>query len=416
MADPAFWCALFNNAIAAVQADVCLPKHLPNPLKYKNIKVIAAGKAAAAMSLALEKSWPDITISGFAVCPPGYECDCQKISVMTAAHPVPDENSIEAGKRALATANSAMAGDLLLILLSGGGSSLLCAPIEGMSLAQKQALSQRLLLSGASIREMNIVRSAYSRTKGGGLVTGVTKGVEILTLVISDVVGDDLAAIASGPSYVSQYNEGRLGEILKRYGIDVGAPPPIDRKPNQCAVHHKIIASGPIALEQVALFLEAQGYRVLDIGFEVQGEAVDVARMHSVLITSMVAKMPNERLAFISGGELTVTVRGKGKGGPNQEYLLALMEALDPGPFSGFAADSDGLDGTGDAAGAFFNPESHAKAHHKGRYSFYIKNNDSHLFFNELNSLFKVKPTFTNVNDIRVTLYDPRKSGLLTEL
>jgi len=405
--EKAFWQELFSAATAVVQPASCLPAFLPDPSKYDAIKVVAAGKAAAAMIQCLEETWPTVKVSGFAVCPYGYERPCQKVDVISAAHPVPDENSVAAAMKALKLAAGTGPRELLLVLLSGGGSSLLCAPIDGVSLLEKQKLTADLLASGATINDINLVRSYYSRIKAGGLVSSVQEDAEVLTLAISDVVGDDVAKIASGPTVCAPPAETDVRAVLSRF--DVMAPSgyfPVERRAFEGHGYH-IIASADTMLSKVREFLTAQDYEVVYLGGDVVGEAREVARAHAAEMRGRAVKNSKTRLAFLSGGELTVTVKGDGLGGPNQEYLLALMASLPAGQYAGFAADTDGRDGEGGAAGAFFDADTHIRAAKENRYSEYLQRNNSYNFFNGLSCNFKGIPSFTNVNDLRVIIYRP---------
>lgn len=420
MLDELFWQDFYAQAVASVHPAACLTDHLPDPGSYRAIKVIAAGKAAAAMAETLEKAWPDQELSGIAVCPYGYERPCQSIEILSAAHPVPDENSLIAAKKALGVASSLRSGDLLLVLLSGGGSALLCAPCEGLPLAAKRDLTQQLLMCGADIGEINTVRSYYSRIKAGGLLAGVDRGASVLTLAVSDVVGDDPSKIASGPTVAEQVDVTQVSQILSQYRIKapVGAVP--DVRPEIYADNrYYIVANAATALATAKRFLSAQGYNIVDMGADTVGEAQRVAKDHSHTITQSVTHGLKEKTAFLSGGELTVTLGNsavQGKGGPNQEYLLAVMKYLEPGQYAGFAADTDGRDGVGGAAGGYFNPEIHKRAAQAVGYQPYLRGHNSLMFFNMLNSNFNVKPTFTNVNDLRVILFDPSGSFLLTDM
>ena len=407
MTEKALWQELFAAATAVVQPASCLPTFLPAPSKYGAIKVIAAGKAAAAMIQCLEEAWPNIKLTGFAVCPYGYERPCQKIELISAAHPVPDENSVVAAMKALNLAADTGPGELLLVLLSGGGSSLLCAPVEGISLTEKQKLTADLLASGAPINDINLVRSFYSRIKAGGLVSSVQKGAEVLTLAISDVVGDDITKIASGPTVCAPPAETDVQAVLSRFGVK--APNgclPTERHAFEDHSYH-IIANADNMLAQAREFLTAQGYNVVYLGGDVVGEAREIASKHAAVILGETVKSSTAKLAFLSGGELTVTVKGDGLGGPNQEYLLALMARLPAGEYAGFAADTDGRDGKSGAAGAFFDVDAHMRAAKEKRYSEYLHRNDSYSFFNGLSCNFKEIPSYTNVNDLRVIIYRP---------
>jgi len=410
MVDERFWQDFFEQAVAVVRPIACLPRALPDPQFYRSVKVIAAGKGASAMASVLEACWPDEDFTGVIVCPYGYLDKVNgQLETLEAAHPVPDQNSINAAKKALGVATTVEPGDLLLVLLSGGASALLCAPSAGITLQEKQQITAGLLAAGAPIDELNQVRSHYSKIKAGGLLAHVVAGATIVTLAISDVVGDEPAQIGSGPTCWSPSSEPVVQDILRKYSIEAprGHIPPLE-KPTASS-EFKIIANADVMLTEAANWLVERGFAVVDLGSVETGIARDVAKLHAHRISERVKAKPARKAAFLSGGELTVEVKGSGQGGPNQEYLVALMSKLEPGRYAGFAADTDGCDGVGGAAGAFFDQVTHATAQQNEGYTKCLENNDSCNFFNNLSSLLKVKPTLTNVNDLRVVLYDPGK-------
>ena len=416
MSDGEFWEDFFKQAVASVTPSVCVPGALPDPSQYKEIKVIAVGKAAAAMARAVERSWANQRFSGLVVCPYAHQYECGRFEVIEAAHPVPDQNSLIAAQEALAVAAAVGPGDLLLVLLSGGASSLLCAPIDGLALRHKRQITSDLLKAGAAIDDINLVRSYYSKIKAGGLLAQVPKGAEVITLAISDVVGDDPAKIGSGPTYWSVSSEERVRNVFEKYNILVPEINlPLREKPASSG-NYSIVANANTMLATAASWLLAKGFQHVDLGRTEQGAAREVARRHAHYIAEYTKEHADTKIAFLSGGELTVKVLGSGTGGPNQEYLLAAMSRLVPGNFSGFAADTDGRDGVGGAAGAFFGPETHAQAFDMCDFDAFLKNNDSYNFFNEISGLFKVDPTLTNVNDVRVILYQPENFSPLTDM
>ena len=409
MSDHSFWQDFFAQAVGVVSPSACVASALPDPSLYRSIKIIAAGKAATAMAAVVEQSWPTQSFSGIAVCPYGHQTICRKFQVIEAAHPVPDKNSLMAAQKVLSLAATVEPGDLLLVLLSGGASSLLSAPVDGMTLAVKKDLTNGLLKAGAPIEEMNLIRSYYSKIKSGGLLAQVPKGAEVLTLAISDVVSDDPAKIGSGPTHWSISPADMVDQLLRKYGIsapEIRVPP---REEQVVSGRYQIVACADAMLAAAAAWLTTKGFWVIDLGRAEQGEARDVAMQHVHQIVESLKENPDRKIAFLSGGELTVTVSGAGKGGPNQEYLLTVMSKLEPGKFAGFAADTDGRDGIGGAAGAFFDPATHRITHKRGLYAKALKNNDSFNFFKEIKVLFKVTPTLTNVNDVRVILYQSKK-------
>ncbi len=407
----AFCSGMFAAAIRPVLPENCLPKHLPDPTDYSAVKLIALGKGAAAMARVVEESWPDVNLSGIAVCRDGYGQPCNRIEVIESAHPVPDERSLKAAERALDIARSTLEGVLLLVLLSGGGSALACLPADGVSLKEKQQLVRALMHAGADIRELNTVRKQLSRIKGGRLAAAAARAGHIFTLAISDVVGDDPSLIASGPTVSDSTTRTDAIAVLDKYGISHPSrwagwcgPVPGDRTSFQ------IVASGAHMLTAAQAYAEKAGFSVQFLGDDIVGEARDVARNHASMVTERLKEVSDKPVLLLSGGELTSTVTGTGKGGPNQEYVLALATALqtDAGVYA-FAADTDGMDGVGGAAGAFMTPEDRKRAATAGTApTAMLKNNNSHQYFKDLDCLFKVKPTGTNVNDLRVIAVAPK--------
>ena len=401
-----YWQAFFSKVTVSVHPENCLPKYLPDARKYKSVKILSVGKAALAMASVAARHFEtrNETFTGLVICPYGHATACAGFEHIEANHPTPDENSIKAGAQALKLAEGVMAGELFLVLMSGGASSLMCAPSVGVSLAEKRDLTEKLLLSGASITELNTVRQAFSRVKNGGLLRSVNSAAEVLTFAISDVVSEDPSFIGSGPSVPPRAVAAEACEILYKYNIEMTVPKRCATK-NPLAAHcYQIVGNANIALKTAAFLLEEQGYKVINLGGDVEGEARAVAEVHSKKIQQKSVNS-RQKLAFISGGELTVSVKGQGQGGPNQEYLLALMWSLKPGLFAGFAADTDGRDGSGGAAGAFFTRGLHQNS---SGFDASLRDNDSKGFFDRLGSSFVTEPTQTNVNDIRVTLYTPR--------
>jgi hydroxypyruvate reductase len=360
-------------------------------------------------------------ISGFVTTRHGYALPTEVFAVTEAGHPVPDANSIRSATRALALAKTAGPGDLVLVLLSGGASALWAAPAVGLGLEQKQALTKQLLKAGARISEINCVRKHLSRIKGGKLAAAAYPA-HLLTLAISDVPGDDPAIIGSGPTVGDPTTLAEARGVIQRYGL---APPlevitalsdPANETPKPGApalafAEYKLIAAPKAALEAAARLAQRKGYLVESLGDAVEGEARELAAAHAAL--ALQAKQRGKRVAILSGGELTVTVRGGGEGGPNQEYALALAMALDGASgIAGLAADTDGADGgggsAGDPAGALVLPDtlSRAAAAHLNAATF-LTNNDSTAFFGAIGDLVHCGPTQTNVNDFRVILVDP---------
>ncbi len=364
-----------------------LPPHLPAAPPGRTI-VLALGKAAMPMARRVEARWRG-PLSGLAVAPHGSALMLKRIATMTAAHPVPDESSVEAAQRLLALARGAGEDDLVLVLLSGGASSLACLPGEGLELAEKRRLTSALLRSGASVSEINCVRRHLSRFKGGRLALAAPPA-RLVTLAISDVVGDSPEDIGSGPTAADPSRIEEARAILARYAV--AAP---DRgwseTPVQVPGAWGLVAGAALALDAAAAKARRLGYQVRRL--ECEGEAREVGRAHAAL-----ALAAEPGTALISGGELTVTVRGRGRGGPNQEYALAAALGLEGRDgICGLAADTDGIDGDSEAAGAFFEcgaPGGEAA----------LEANDSGAWFAARGGLFVTGPTGTNVSDLRIIL------------
>lgn len=415
---PVFCRQLFEAALAAVDPFVCVPPALPDPYGYSSVKLIAAGKAAASMASATVRAWPGVPVEGLVVCPYGYSEPIPGLEVREAAHPVPDQQSVAAADAALALAQRCGPDDLLLFLVSGGGSSLLCAPAAGLGLSDKRGLTGQLLRSGATIREINCVRQQLSRIKGGGLLAAASQARTVMTLAISDVVGDDPAVIASGPTLAPIGTKADAEAVLARYQID---PPAAWRKtglgPAACRESEfHILGSGAAAIEAAARVAVDNGMNVTVLGTAIEGEARVIAEQHASRAYAMLQRGMDSPHLLLSGGELTVTVKGEGQGGPNQEYLLALANALHGQVgWAAFAADTDGQDGSGGAAGAYITA-SHLLAHcRRNQLESHLLRNDSYNFFNKLGMSFKVLPTKNNVNDLRAILLYPLDYGLTDE-
>ncbi len=360
-------------------------------------------------------------ITGFVTTRHGYGLQTELIEVVEAGHPVPDAASQAAAERALSLAQEAGPNDLVLVLLSGGASALWAAPAEGITLDAKQALTKELLKSGARIHELNCVRKHLSRIKGGKLAAAAYPA-RLLTLAISDVPGDDPATIGSGPTTADPTTLADARAVLNRFGIT--PPPSIDAalrnpenetpKPGADALtnsEYKLVAAPKASLEAAAEIARANGYRVEFLGDALEGEARQVAEAHAAMARDWLAK--GERVAILSGGELTVTIRGNGTGGPNQEYALGLVESLGGAPgIAALAADTDGADGGAgnpdDPAGAIVLPDTQARALERNlKAATFLANNDSTTYFRELGDLVVSGPTQTNVNDFRAILIDP---------
>ena len=417
--------AIFDAAVAAAHPDVVLSAHLPSAPNGRVI-CLAAGKAAAAMAAAAERHYLDrlglapSRLSGIATTRHGHGVPTRRIEVIEAGHPVPDEAGLRGAEQSLLLAQQAEADDLMLVLLSGGGSANWIAPAEGVSFAQKQQLTRALLRSGAPIGEVNTVRKHLSRIKGGRLARAGSRA-EILTLAISDVPHDDPSAIASGPTVADPTTLADARAIIAKYGLTVDAA--IRRalddvsnescKPGDAAfarAHFELIARPRASLDAAISLARDAGYAVIDLGADLEGEARRVAADHARL--ALQARADGRRVAILSGGELTVTVRGEGRGGPNQEYALALAGLLgDSSGISALAADTDGADGgagsAADPAGAIIDQGTFAKMESLGLdATAYLDNNDATAFFEATGDLVMTGPTLTNVNDIRVILVE----------
>ncbi len=416
--------ALYTAAHTTAHPSTCLPPHLPPVPANGRIIIIGGGKGSAAMAVATESHYiaagQRAIISGLISTRHGFGLPTEIIEILEAGHPVPDANSIEGAKRAIALAKSAGPNDLVLCLLSGGASAIWSAPVAGVSFEAKQQLTKQLLKSGAPISEMNCVRKHLSQIKGGKLAAAVHPA-RLLTLAISDVPGDHPDEIGSGPTVADRSTLTDARAVLAKWKIT--ASPEIASAlndahnetlkagdPSLASSTYKIVAAPKASIEAAAKIARAKGYRVEILGDSLEGEAREVARAHAGL--ALDAKRRGEKLAIMSGGELTVTVKGDGSGGPNQEYALSLAIALNgaTGIF-GLAGDTDGIDGgggnAGDPAGATVFPDtlSRASAVNLNAANF-LENNDSSGYFRRIGDLILCGPTQTNVNDFRVILID----------
>ena len=415
-ADQALLRAMFDAAVAAADPARCLPPHLPSPPKGRTL-VIGAGKAGGAMAKALEDHWKG-PLEGLVVTRYGHKIPTSRIEVVEAAHPVPDEAGQKAAARILQMVQGLTADDLVICLISGGGSALLSAPAPGLTLADKQAVNKALLKSGATIAEMNCVRKHLSAIKGGRLAAACAPA-QVVTLLISDVPGDDPSVIASGPTVADPTTCADALAILDKYGLREPAaayeyirrahdetPKPGD--PRLARASTRMIATPQDSLEAAATVARAAGVTPLILGDSLEGESRDVALVHAG-IAKQIARHGQPAPApcvLLSGGETTVTVRGNGRGGRNVEFLLALAVALEGHPrIHAVACDTDGVDGTEDNAGATLAPDTLARAETKGlRAKEFLANNDGYTFFSKLESLIYTGPTLTNVNDFRAIL------------
>ncbi len=410
--------AMFSAAVDAAAPDTCVAPHLPERPKGRTI-VIGAGKASGAMAKAVEDHWRG-PLEGLVVTRYGHKLPTTKIEVIEAGHPVPDAAGREAAARILKLVQGLDADDLVLCLISGGGSALLALPAAGVSLADKQAVNKALLKSGATIDEMNAVRKHLSAIKGGRLALAASPA-RVVTLLISDVPGDDPSVIASGPTVPDPSSNAEALAILEKYGI--AAPPSVVARlksevdetpkpgdPRLAKVENIMIATPQASLEAAASVARKAGVTPVILGNAIEGESRDVALVHAGIARQCAdygqPAMPP--CVLLSGGETTITLKGKGKGGRNTEFLLALAIALEGKPgINALAADTDGIDGSENNAGALISPNTLARAAAAGLDAkAMLADNDPYGFFVALGDLLVTGPTLTNVNDFRAVLIE----------
>ncbi len=416
--------SLFRAAVAAAHPAHCLPPNLPEPPPRGRLVVLAAGKGAGALTEVAERHYlariPENRLDGIAVTRHGYGRPTRRIAMVEAGHPVPDEAGIAGTERALEFADAAGLDDLVLVLLSGGASANWIAPAAGITLEEKQAATRALLRSGANIAEINCVRKHLSRIKGGRLARRAHPA-RVVTLAISAVPGDYPAVLGSGPTVPDPTTLADARAIVGKYRLAL--PPAVTRalddpgnespKPGDeifAGTAYRIVARPADALAAARTRARQAGYDCMVLGDRLQGEARVVAAEHARLARDIAAQ--GRKLAILSGGELTVTLRGGGRGGPNQEYALALAIALDGAEgIAAMAADTDGTDGgrgrPDDPAGAFIDATTLARAKAAGLDpAAFLADNDSTGFFNGIGDLFTPGPTFTNVTDFRAIIVD----------
>ena len=411
--------AMFKAGVDAALPSLCVPPHLPPRPKGRTV-IIGAGKASGAMAKALEDAW-DGPLDGIVVTRYGYRLPTERLEVVEAAHPVPDAAGREAAQRIFKAVQGLTEDDLVLALISGGGSALLAAPAEGISLEDKQAVNKALLASGATISEMNTVRKHLSAIKGGRLARAAYPA-KVVALMISDVPGDDASIIASGPTVPDPSTNADAIAIVEKYGIDL--PPSvrqvletIEETPkagDKCfdKVENVMIATPQASLEAAAEVARAAGVTPVILGDSIEGESRDVGLVHVGIARQCAMRgQPMEPpCVLISGGETTITLKGDGKGGPNTEFLLAMAIALDGMEnIYALAGDTDGVDGSEDTAGALIYPNTLQRAEAAGiSAKAMLANNDPYTFFKGIGDLLETGPTMTNVNDLRLVYIEKR--------
>ena len=407
----------FHDALKAALPETVLPPHLPPPPKGRLV-VVGAGKAAASMAAVVEKYYTGVDLGGLVITRYGHGVATKHIEVVEAAHPVPDAAGLTATRRVLELAQTLGKDDLLLCLISGGGSALLVAP-EGVTLNGKAQLTRALLKSGADIREMNAVRKHLSGVKGGKLARAAYPA-SVMSLIISDVTGDDSSSIASGPTAPDNSTFEDALNILDRYDIDapevrahfqkgVSGEIADTPKPGDAVferVENNIVASAQKVLERCASYFRNEGITPLILTESLTGEARETAKFHAALARQVKqhAQPVKPPCVLLSGGETTVTVRGAGRGGRNSEFLLSLALELDglAGVYA-LAADTDGIDGVEDNAGAVIGPDALGEVSRLEAQRF-LEDNDAYSFFKQTGALLITGPTLTNVNDLRMVL------------
>jgi hydroxypyruvate reductase len=414
--EKAFLRSLFDAAVAAASPALVVPPHLPSPPRGRTI-VVGAGKASAAMARAVEDHWPG-PLTGVVVTRYGHGVPCRRIEIIEAAHPVPDQRGTEAAERILTLVRAAGRDDLVLVLISGGGSALLTLPAAGVTLADQQAVNRALLACGADIGSINTVRKHLSAITGGRLAAAAYPA-EVVGLIISDAPGDDPAVVASGPTVADPTTFADARAILARYRID---PPPAvathlaaatDETPKPgderlTRARSVIVAAAIRSLEAAAECARQDGVEPVILSDRIEGEARDVGRAMAATASDRHRRRDGP-VVLLSGGETTVTVTGAGKGGRNGEFIAGLALGLDgqPGIFA-IAADTDGIDGGGDNAGAFAVPDTLPRARALGLdLASRLAGNDVYPVFAGLGDLVISGPTLTNVNDFRAVLITP---------
>lgn len=400
---------LFLTGVNACLPEVAMDGKIPDLSEYKKAYLLGFGKAAVEM-VASARAQVTIPVEGVAITRHGYGNNqtINDIEIMHASHPVPDESCKKATLTLIEILEKATENDVVIFLVSGGGSSLLCAPAEGISLVDKKSITKQLLFCGASISEINKVRPYLSRVKGGRLISRCACP-NVMSFLISDVVGDNPQAIASGPTVNNSTDINEVLSILAKYDLDVSEniieSMRANSTPEVLCANYDIISKSSIALDTIERTLERGGWQVENWGDALEGEAQEVGRHHAELINRLA--LSKGKYAFISGGELTVTINNpNGAGGPNLEYLLGLLSGIDKKiHFEALACDTDGVDGSEDNAGGYVNTTTLDRSEDAGlSVSEQLQSNQSYEFFKTINDLVVTGPTGTNVNDIRIIL------------
>lgn len=410
-----FLSSLFHAAVNASNPESNLAQHLPQKPKGRTV-VVGCGKSAAQMARALELHWDEL-LEGFVVTGYGYGCETSRIKVLEASHPIPDGAGLQASRKILDSVSSLTTDDLVIALISGGGSALLPCPPQGFDLRDEIILNEALLTGGVPISEMNTIRKHFSEIKGGKLA--IATQARVATLIISDIPGDNPAHTASGPTIADDSNRDDAIEIIKRYGLNLPrsivehiasaesiAPCPDD--PRLVDNSHRIIASARLSLDAAANEARSQGIDAVILSDAIEGEARDVASVHAAIAREICRyDRPFTRpIVLLSGGETTVTLREKvGRGGRNGEFALAAALSIQGLDVDILSADTDGIDGSENNAGAFANGQTVHRLRDAGiNGKELLSDHDSYSGFLKLNDLFETGPTGINVNDFRAIL------------
>ncbi len=401
--------AIFRAALSAADPEKAVRSHVTTGGKilrvdqrryrladFDRIQVVGAGKASARMAQAIDRLLGSRVTGGWINVPDDTTVRIRKIHLHPAGHPVPDQRGIEGARQIAQIASQSGPRDLLICAISGGASALMPLPAPGITLAKKKSITKRLLACGATIHEINTVRKHLSAIKGGHLAA-LAAPATVITLVLSDVIGDDLSVIGSGPTVLDTTTVASAAAVLKHYGIPL--PPLTETPKTQVAAQNVIVGSNRQSIDAAAKKARDLGYRTIVLSTTIDGETRDIARMHAAIARETIAQS-GRRVCFLSGGETTVTLRGKGLGGRNQEFVLAAAIALADQPqVTIFSAGTDGIDGPTDAAGAIADATTARVDAAK-----FLANNDSYHFFEKAGGLVKTGPTGTNVMDVRILL------------